>query len=100
VTPIQKKLFQLLLVKNILFKLYQINIFIFYYQKSVILLSIKLEYMGLSFPILLWINSSNVFSFFNLVIKLFFFFSDVVLIEDQLILVFYKRVRLKEDVSK
>jgi hypothetical protein len=56
--------------------------------------------MGLSFPILLWINSSNVFSFFNLVIKLFFFFSDVVLIEDQLILVFYKRVRLKEDVSK
>jgi hypothetical protein len=56
--------------------------------------------MGLSFPILLWINSSNVFSFFNLVIKLLLLFSDVILIEDQLILVFYKRVRLKEDVFK
>jgi hypothetical protein len=53
----------------------------------------------LSFPTLLRINSSNVFIFFNLIIK-FFFSSYLVLIKDQLILIFYRRMRLKENISK
>jgi len=37
--------------------------------------------------------------FFNLIIKLFFF-ADLILIEDQLILIYYEKIGLKEEEPK